>query len=127
MLSTEKRIYPIIARYISYLYPDTVFRFDHAAGLYLTKQAALRHKAVNPQRGYPDLFIAKPSKGYAGMFLEIKSDLESPYKKDGKLKKNEHLEEQKKVLDTLSKEGYFATFGVGIEDCLKKIDWYLKK
>jgi hypothetical protein len=60
------------------------------------------------------------------MYLEIKTETESPYKKDGTLKKDVHLEEQYKVLEALSKEGYFATFGVGIEDCIKKIDWYLK-
>ena len=122
----EDEIYKTLARYISIKYPEVVFRFDYAAGLYMSFAQSKKHSAINPIKGYPDLFIAKPSKGYSGMFIEIKTEAAQPFKKDGGLKKNEHLEKQNLIMSQLKAAGYYSTFGVGIKKCIQLIDWYLE-
>lgn len=126
MAQREFEIYKVIARYMSIVHSDVIFRFDYAAGLYMTPGAANKHSAVNPIVGYPDLFIAKPNKGFSGLFIEIKTESTNPRTKSGKMKSGEHLERQNRMLNLLSAQGYYATFGVGAENCLKIITEYLK-
>lgn len=57
---------------------------------------------------------------------KIKTESNSPYKKDGTLKKDKHLEEQAEMLEKLRARGYRAEFGVGFEGCKKIIDEYLR-
>jgi hypothetical protein len=121
----EQSMYPIIARFMRYQYPEVIFRFDHAAGMYMTINQAKKHSSINPIKGYPDLFIAKARHGYYGLFLELKAEGESPFLKSGDIKSAEHIQRQNKILKALHSEGYLATFGVGIEEILNRIRWYL--
>lgn len=142
--NSEHNLYEQVARYLQLQYPDVIYRFDIAADLKLTPGQAAKHKRLHPERGYPDLFIAKPKEvkvktalggGYilveaktlSGLYLEIKTESNSPYKKDGTLKKDQHLEEQAKMLEKLRARGYRAEFGVGFEGCKQIIDEYFKK
>lgn len=136
MRNAEHQLYEKIARYLQTQYPGVIYRFDLAADLKLTPGQAAKHKRLHPDRGYPDLFIASPRKlkadrvwaknGWAcGLYLEIKAEGNSPFKKDGTLKKDDHLVEQMAMICALLKRGYKADFAVGFEDCKKKIDEYL--
>lgn len=87
---------------------------------------AAKHKRLHSKRGYPDLFIAEPIGKYHGLYLEIKIESNSPYKKDGTLKKDQHLEEQAEKIKRLRAKGYKAEFGIGFENCKAIIDEYLK-
>lgn len=124
--NSEHNIYKLIAQYLQQQYPDVIYRFDLAADLKLTPGQAAKHKKLHPTRGYPDLFIAESSSKDHGLYLEIKTESNSPYKKDGTLKKDKHLEEQARMLERLRARGYKAEFGVGIEECKKIIDEYLR-
>lgn len=62
---------------------------------------------------------------YNGLYLEIKAEGNSPFKKDGTLKKEQHLEEQQAMLEALRLRGYKAVFAVGFEEAKKIIDDYL--
>ena len=119
-----------VAEYLQLQYPDIIYRFDLVADLKLTAGQAGRHKHLHPHRGYPDLFIAMPSRLYgqawAGLYIELKAEGKSPYKKDGSLRKDKHIEEQKAMLNKLTEYGYWATFGVGFDQCKKIIDEYLR-
>jgi len=121
----EAEIYRVIARYMSIKYPKVIFRFDFAAGMYMSVFQSKNHKAMNPIRGYPDLFIAKPNKDFAGLFIEIKTEKGNPFKKDGQMKANEHTERQAEILEMLNEAGYLAVFGTGTDQCIKLIDEYL--
>lgn len=142
--NSEHNLYEQVARYLQLQYPDVIYRFDIAADLKLTPGQAAKHKRLHPERGYPDLFIAKPKEvkvktalggGYilveaktlSGLYLEIKTESNSPYKKDGTLKKDQHLEEQAEMLEKLRERGYRAEFGVGLSKCKQIIDEYLRK
>jgi len=144
----EENIYMTIAKYMKVKYPDLVFRFDYGAGIKLTMGQAIKQKAIQSGRAYPDLFIARQATKlieggtvkYAGLYIEIKkSDVVLRRPKDSKKllqgdykirKKGDwfdmHIEEQANMLKKLSEEGYCADFGVGVNGTLKLIDWYLK-
>ena len=126
----EHQLYVKIAGYLQENYPDVIYRFDLAADLKLTMGQAAKHKRLHPKRGYPDLFIAQPktttyTMEYAGLYLELKAEGNSPFRKDGTLKKDEHLEEQADMLLDLCDKGYKAEFAVGFEQAKKIIDGYL--
>lgn len=138
---SEHNLYEQIARYLQLQYPDVIYRFDLAADIKLTPGQAAKHHRLHPERGYPDLLIAESSENinskdwngivrewgfYFGLYLEIKTESNSPYKKDGTLKKDKHLEEQAEMLEKLRARGYRAEFGVGFEGCKKIIDEYLR-
>ena len=139
--NSEHSLYEQIARYLQQQYPDVIYRFDLAADIKLTPGQAAKHHRLHPERGYPDLLIAESSENinnkdwngvvrewgfYFGLYIEIKTESNSPYKKDGTLKKDKHLEEQAEMFEKLRARGYKAEFGVGIEECKKIIDEYLR-
>lgn len=134
MIQREHQLYEKIARYLQTNYPNVIYRFDIAADLKLTKGQAAKHKRLHPKRGYPDLFIAQSAPrcidgswkyDYYGLFLELKAEDNSPFKKDGSLKKDEHLEEQWEMLQALEERGYMARFATGFEQAKEIIDDYL--
>lgn len=61
------------------------------------------------------------------IYMEIKTESNSPYKKDGTFKKDKHLEEQAEMLENLRARGYRAEFGVGFDKCKQIIDEYLRR
>lgn len=139
--NSEHNLYEQIAQYLQLQYPNVIYRFDLAADIKLTPGQAAKHHRLHPKRGYPDLLIAESSENinskdwngivrewgfYFGLYLEIKTESNSPYKKDGTLKKDQHLEEQARMLEKLRARGYKAEFGVGFEGCKKIIDEYLR-
>lgn len=122
---SEHQLYEVIAEYLQLHHSGVIYRFDLASDLKLTIGQAKKHKKLHPTRGYPDLFIAEPNGKYAGLFLEIKKDGTSVFKKDGTLRKDAHLEEQFKMLQNLVMKGYKANFAIGYDDCIKQIEEYL--
>lgn len=137
----EHQLYIKIAQYLQNNYPKAIYRFDIAADLKLTQGQAAKFKRLHPTRGYPDLFIAHPvikahrdkdgmikitkTDSYAGLYLELKADGNSPFKKDGTLKKDQHLQEQWEMLGALTLRGYKAEFATGFDEAKKIIDEYL--
>ena len=125
-MMSEHEIYKFVAQYLQAQHPDVVYRFDLAADLKLTLGQARKHKMLHPNRGYPDLFLAEPIGKYHGLFIEIKKDGANVWKKDGKLRKDPHLEEQQEMLERLEFRGYKAVFGVGLGEVIDLIDEYLE-
>ena len=119
----EDQLAQQVATYLNLQYPSVIYHFDTGSGGRTTIGMAMRNKKLNKWRGWADLFIAHPMNGWHGLFIELK--VTSPFKKDGMLKKDEHLEEQMERLNDLQYRGYYSTFGVGFEHTKKMIDWYL--
>lgn len=114
-----------ICQWLSLQYPHILFLSDTVASVKLTTPQAIRNKSIQ-KVGFktPDLIIFFPNKHYSGLFLELKA--ESPYKKDGTLFKNEHLEAQQKSINELNCLGYYACFSWGFNKTEKIITDYLQ-
>ena len=112
-----------IAAYLRLQYPHVLFHFD-LAGLNLSKAQAGMTKALN-SRGWPDLIICEPSKTgkYSALFIELKQDGTRLYNKSG-MPATPHIDEQIKMIYQLNNRGYYADFGIGLDQCIKLIENY---
>lgn len=126
-MKPEHELYRMLARWLQLQYPNVIYRFDLAADLKLTMGQARKHKELHPKRGYPDLFIAEPRSCFHGMYVELKAEGKSPYKRNGELKSSEHLAEQEDFLMKLNCRGYYATFATGFDEAKNLIEQYLNK
>lgn len=107
-------------------YPNIIFLSD-MSGLKTSIGTAVQMKSLRSGRAIPDLIILQPNNLFNGLLIEIKVNVSDVYLKDLKtIKKNEHIKEQKNMLKRLSDLGYYATFGIGFDNCKKIIDDYLK-
>jgi hypothetical protein len=122
----EYQICKDIAIYLRFQYPDVIFHFD-LAGLNLSRAQAGMMKSIQGDRGWPDLFIAVPSKDgrYKGLFIELKPEGTKIFKKSGEFT-TPHIAEQYQMICNLLGKGYKAMFCIGFDDTKKKIDEYLK-
>lgn len=110
-------------------YPRALFKSDYAAGLYLSMNQSRIQASLQSGSGFPDLMVFYPSRGYHGLFIEIKSGTTRVYNtigpRKGLLSSNPHIQAQAFILNELNKLGYFARFGVGFDKCKEIIDWYM--
>lgn len=121
----EYQLQKQVCAYLNAQYPNVLYLSDTIASVRLTMPQAMRNKAIQ-KNGFkcPDLLILEPKNGYNGLFIELK--IESPYKKDGTLKKNKHLEYQEKSMQELRSKGYYCLFSWNFEQTKRIIDIYLK-
>lgn len=121
----EDEIQLLICDFLNSEYPDVVFTSDQS-GLRVSIGLAKRiHRGHCNQFKLPDLIILEPRGQYKGMVLEIKTDRDKVLKKNGEFKKDEHVEKQLETLKHLHSKGYYAAFGLGYEDSIRKITKYL--
>jgi hypothetical protein len=115
----------LVVKYLNAQYPNVLFYSDTIASIKLTKAQAGRNAKIQ-KKGFkmPDLIILHPNKIYFGLMIELK--ISSPYKKDGKLLKNEHLEGQEQTIRDLNHRGYFSCFAWSFEQTKEIIDNYMK-
>jgi hypothetical protein len=121
----EEQIQIAACRYLTMRYPDVIYQCDLVSGMKLTIGQAVKAKRLRSPGAFPDLFIAEPCGGYAGLYIELKCDDQSPFLNNGELSKDAHVKEQSDMLGRLWEKGYVAVFGVGIEQTIKMIDSYL--
>ena len=113
-----------VAEYIRLQYPDVLFHSDYGSGIRLTPGQAVRQKRQNGgRRAWPDIFVAEPRDGYAGLFIELKREKTRITKKNGDWA-SMHIMEQAEMLKMLLKRGYKAQFAVGFAEAKELIDDY---
>ncbi len=124
---TEKSLSTQISYFMQTQYPRIIYRFDYGADVKLSIGQAKRMKMLQGRwsRGYPDLVILMPKGRYSALFIELK--IVTPYKKNGDLKTNKHLEEQAAMMTKLSDAGYKTTFTVGFDETVAVIKNYLNR
>lgn len=122
----EKDLHTKVCNFIRVKYPNVIFRTDFAAGMPMSIGMAKRQKVLQSHSGYPDLFIAEPRGEYSGLFLELKTESNKVFKKDGTLLANAHHKEQAEMLIMLQIRGFQALFAIGYDDAIKKIVEYLE-
>lgn len=121
-MKAEQYLHQSVCHYLKTQYPFVIFTSE-PSGLYVTPGQARTLKSMRSCAGLPDLWILQPSAHYYGLFLELKAT--NIYKKNGKLKKNEHVEMQANVLHMLRSLGYWANFAVGMDEAVSCIDNYM--
>ncbi len=116
-----------VSNYLQLQYPKVMFQYSIGADVRLPVHIAKRLHNLNGRwsRGFIDLFIYEAKNGYCGLGIELKAT--SPYKKDGTLKKNSHLERQDNFHQMLRDRGYKCEFAVGLDEVKVLIDEYLKE
>ena len=120
----EYQICKDIAQYMRLQYPAVLFHFD-LAGLNLSRAQAGMMKAIQGNRGFPDLFVAESRLGYHGLFIEVKIEGTRLYKRNFEAI-TPHIAEQLEFQDVLRLKGYKCEFGIGWDGCKEIIDQYLK-
>lgn len=120
---SEESLHQQVADYLRLQYPDILYRTDFAAGIKMTIGQAAKHKRLQACRAWPDIQIVEPRQNYHGLFIELKT--KSPYRKDGSLLANEHIQEQAEILSRLRQAGYRAEFAAGFTEAQELIDQYL--
>jgi len=89
-----------------------------------TKQKKLRTNV----KGYPDITISVPKRAWHGLFIEAKADGVRIYQvKDRNKYSTPHLQEQGEYLNYLNGLGYYAVFGIGLDDLIEITNNYLKE
>lgn len=124
MARNEEQEQIALCQYISMQYPDVIFNSDHS-GIRVGKGLANKIKKLHSENGIPDLTLSEPRGGYFGLHIEMKATGVSVFKKDGTLRKSDHLEQQYKTLLRLDTKGYKTAFCCGFDEAKKLVDWYM--
>jgi hypothetical protein len=107
-------------------YPGVLFLSDTIGNVKLNEYQASRNKEIQKDNfKCPDILILEPNKLYHGLFIELK--IKSPYKLNGDLFKNKHLEAQRKSIQDLVLKGYYACFKWEFEDIKELIKAYMNQ
>lgn len=124
MTQSERELQNSICRYLRLKHPKAKFRTDKD-GVFMVK-SALRDKSIGSNtRGFPDIIIREKRKGYNALVIELKAEGVVVFNKDGTLRKDKHLEEQKEWLDWFGEMGCYSTFSIGWDETIELIDNYL--
>lgn len=110
----ESHIQEAVVNYIHSNYPNILFTC--APGNAKSVQQGVRNKRMGYCKGWPDLFFPISSKGYYGLFVELKTE-------NGKVDKKS----QQPVLDYLNEHGFRAVVCYGFNHAVDEINNYLKK
>ena len=121
---SESQLHIAICDYLRVQYPSVIFTSE-AGGIYTNITQARLIKRTRSCVGIPDLLIFEPRAEYCGLFLEIKAEGISIYKKNGEFTKNEHLNNQREVLQKLINKGYASFFVIGFDNAKQVIDSYM--
>lgn len=113
-----------ICDYLRLQYPSVVFTSE-AGGIYTTMNQARLIKRTRSSVGIPDLLIFEPRAEFCGLFLEIKVEGTALYKKNGDFTKNEHLNNQREVMQKLINKGYSCYFVLGFDNAKQILDNYM--
>lgn len=115
-----------VVNYLKLKYPKVRFLANYLSGARLPVYLAVKAKKLGQaSQGTPDLFIFFNNGKYASLAIELKAEGKNPFKKDGMLKSDEHLEKQFNYINYLNNIGFYATFCVGADDAIKTIDRYM--
>ena len=109
-----------VANYLQINYSTTIYRFDLAADMVMSIGQARRNKELHGKynKGYPDLFIARATKKYGGLYIELKATDTVP--------NTAHTRTQRAYHQLLRQNGYMVDFACGFDEAKKMIDDYMK-
>ena len=115
MAQNEYHIQVAVALWIRSEYPDALWTAS-AGGMRTSIGTAGKMKRMGYRAGCPDLMIFEQRGGFAGLFIELKSET-------GKL---DSEGKQKRFLDALNDRGYHATVCYGYVETVQTIKNYMQ-
>lgn len=121
----EARVHEAFCKYVATKYPSFIFTSE-SSGVRLTMGQSVKAKKLRSGSGLPDFWLAEPRGKFHGFFLELKRSHDEVYTKGGILRNTPHIREQAEVLAELRLRDYYAEFGLGLNDCINKLEDYLK-
>jgi hypothetical protein len=120
----ERIVQNQLCKYLDIRYPDVPYRTDKDGQF--AKGGALWDKARQKgKKGFPDLIIPHRVGQYPGLVIELKRDGESVFKKNGDLRKDDHLADQAWWLEWFKGMGCYSSFAIGFDEGKEIIDKYL--
>ena len=128
----EKTIHRQVCDYLKYQYPKIIFNTDLSGATRLTIGQAVAMKRLRSGRGFPDIQIMEPRKGFHALFLELKIDGTSLLKKrvvdsyGEPAFASDHIREQHEMMERLRAKGYKCEWAIGFDEAVKIIKDYLK-
>jgi len=123
-MKPERRLQLQVCQYIKTKYPKVIF-WANDSGEKKTIGLAKLVKRMRSGSKIPDLWISEAQGGWAGLYLELKA--ETPYKKDGTVKANPHLQAQFEMMDRLIDKGYMACFAWSLEGAIATVRNYMNQ
>ena len=105
----------------------TILMHCDLSGVRLPIGYAVKIKKLNPDRAWPDIFIAEPRGKYHGLFVELKRSLDDLYTKGGSFRETQHIKEQRHILRILRQKGYKTEFACGFKELQNVVSDYLDR
>lgn len=112
MKREESMIQKIVVDFIRRKYPEIIF--TSAPAVAKSPRQGHENKLMGYWKGFPDLFIACPVKGYYGLFIELKTA------------KGKVSPEQETTIIRLTNSGYKAIICRSPEEAIIEINKYMK-
>lgn len=103
----ERILQKKICEHLKTYYPDVYF-FSDPSGIKLSPNILKLLKATRSAHSQLDICIMEPNEEFKGLFIEVKAS--TPYKQNGELFADEHLQDQYSVMKKLRDKGYQCVF-----------------
>ncbi len=113
-----------IEHYIQPKYPSMRMIVNPFSSLKMPAYLMARMKKLGFKRGQPDIMITYNNGRNYGLAIELKKLGEKVFRKDGSLRKSQHLERQSNYLYDLERNGWVAEFAIGFDEARNLIDRY---
>lgn len=86
-----------------------------------------KFKALGGQSGWPDILVFESNWQWRGLAIELKTSEKEFLRRDGEIRKIEHIQGQLKKLIDFASDGWYACFSGGYEKTEQLINQYFKK
>jgi hypothetical protein len=124
MKKSEEYLYYQVREYMLCYHPDILFHIDFSA-LKISRGYYRGYNYLNPVK-WPKFFIAKPTRRYKGLFLEIVAETSKCIMVNGRAIQNRGSTARTEAsLDRLNNLGYKALFIKGFRSATDEIEKYL--
>jgi len=123
-LTKEDRLQRAVCQYVLTKYKTRVIPMNTEGNKSAFEQ--FKFKQTGGFRGILDLFIPISRGGYHGLFIELKAEGVTVFKKNGDVRAsaNDRLKIQNEQRLKHLLDGYSALFAIGFDESKRVIDWY---
>lgn len=108
----EQETQVAVVTWLEAQYPGVLFCAS-AGGMRTSLRTAVKMKRAGYRKGFPDLFIYEPKRGYNGLAIELKKE------EGGRVS-----DAQKGWIDSLRTRGYYAAVCEGFDEAVSTIEAY---